>query len=1239
MLKNIFYSFLLISFLFFQSAYSQHLNSEIINEIETDAITKVYINNNTSSEHFGFALATGDFNGDGYPDFVSGAPNSSAISPNRGRVYIYFGGLNYDFVPDLIFNGEASNDLFGYTLKNVGDVNGDGFIDLLIGAYLSDSGGANSGRAYLYFGGVSMDNIPDVIFTGEVAGDQFSYSLSSAGDVNGDGYNDILISSPQNDQTFTNAGKVYLYYGGSTVNNVPDKVFLGENADDQFGISVCIIGDYNGDGFDDLIIGAPNNDDAGNNAGAAFVYYGGSDMNTISDQIIYSGNDDDRLGSAVSDAGDFNGDGYSDFVVGIPRADNAGFNSGLVLLYLGGANPSVYFATSFSGVQSSEYFGLIISNAGDFNCDGFSDIIIGSPSNYSIGSNVGRINIYFGSSVVNNTADFISYGESFSEYLGLGITSSADFNGDGNVELIAGAYGYSGMDGRVYLFKQKMTGNDIPDEYFLGNSTLELFGADVSLEGDLNGDGFNDVVISSPGYLSNRGRVSIFYGGALLDNDPDVVIYGENEGDHFGNSISTNGDINGDGFDDLLVGARMFNGARGKAYIYLGANVMDSTADRTYLGENIGEEFGYKVAMGIVGTDNFTDYLISSPKRSSAQGRVYYYFGSSTPISFPNLTFIGESANSNFGVSCDIVGDVNGDGYGDFLIGAHNFDSSKGKAYLYYGIPNGSINSNLNLIGEAKDNFYGFSVSKAGDINKDGYKDFIIGAPGFNSLKGKAYVYYGGLNMTSDYVISISGTSVGENLGYCVNGGGDINADGYSDFAVGSPYHTSNRGRANFFFGSALLDNIADLTVSGRNSNDQFGQSFSISGDVNGDAKSDFLLSRIGYNSGIGLSQLHLSNSTPVNPRITNISDVPNDQGGFIKIKFTKSGFDEFDVNSISHYEIERSDPPGNFGFAWQTVSTQNANNNIYYNLYINTPSDSNSNGNSTFFYRVTARTSTNGVYWRSNILSGRSIDNLAPLAPADLMAEGNFNSINLSWNPNNEPDLKKYLIYKNGEFFKESLTISFVDTNVVQDSVYIYQVAAQDINGNISELSNPDSATLEAITLFDVTVIPEGLLNISTNTLRIRDTITAYLYDLTGSDIIDSAKGVLDSVTFKVDLEFKNANSGTYYLVIKHRNCIETWSKIGGEEINRGGVYNYDFTNSAGSAYGDNLKLKGGKYCLYSGDVNSSGVINSTDRTLIRNNVGQVGYIRFDLDGNGVVNSSDRTIVRNNTGISKQRP
>ncbi|MBE2255514.1 MAG: FG-GAP repeat protein [Ignavibacteria bacterium] len=1236
MLKNIFYSIFLISFLVIESAHSQHLNSDIINEIETDAVTREFIQGDNSNGRFGFSIASGDFNGDGFSDFIASAPTHSSIGSNRGRVYLYLGGENYDLTPDLIINGYANEDQFGICIANAGDVNGDGFHDFLIGANLNDSNGINSGRAYLYYGGTVVNNIPDLIFTGEATGDYFGLSLSSAGDVNGDGFSDIIIGALYNDGAFNNAGRVYLFHGGLVMNNIADVVFSGLNAEDEFGFSISSIGDYNGDGFSDIIIGAPMNDDAGNNSGAAYVFYGASIMNNEADRIIYSGSDDDRLGSAVSSAGDFNSDGYGDFLIGLPRADENGSNSGSALLYLGGANPSIYSAIAFHGVSVNNFFGSFLSNAGDFNGDGYSDVII-SALNYL--GDAGRSYVFLGSEIPNNSPDVILTANFFGEYFGKGLANTVDLDGDGNSEILIGSQGFSEYLGRLYICKQKMTGNDLTDEAFYGETIGSNFGTEVSIEGDINGDGYNDILVSAPSYSNNKGRAYLYYGGPLLNNIPDKIFEGENFDDFFGHSISSSGDINNDGFDDIIIGAKGFDSFRGKVYVYLGQQNMDTIPDKTYLGESMGDEFGFKVAMGRVGTDFFTDYVITAPKRSSSQGKVYFYSGSISINTFSTVNLNGESANSLFGISADIIGDVNGDLIGDIIIGAHTVDTGKGKAYLYYGNNNFLPQSQILFKGNNNSDYYGFSVSKAGDVNNDGLKDFIIGSPGTNSNTGKAFLYLGNPNITGTPYLTFQGTSLGEHFGYSVKGGGDLNLDGYSDIGIGSPFHLTNLGKCNFYFGSASMDNVSDLFLIGTNFDELIGLSLSMSGDVNGDNMSDYIIGSIGHNSATGRANLNLSTSTPVNPRIISVTDVPNDQGGFVKIKFIRSGYDYINMNTITHYQIERSDPPGVSGFAWQTVSSQNANNNAIYSMNVFTPSDSNSNGNSTFFYRVTARTNTNGVYWRSNILSGRSIDNLAPLAPADLLAAGNSNSINLNWNPNNEPDLKKYLIFKNGEFFKESLTISFVDTNVVQDSVYIYQVAAQDINGNISELSNPDSASLEAITLFDVTVIPEGLLNISTNTLRLRDTITAYLYDLTGSNIIDSAKGVLDSVTFKVDLEFKNANSGIYYLVIKHRNCIETWSKIGGEEINRGGVYNYDFTNSSGNAYGDNLKLKGGKYCLYSGDVNSSGVINSTDRTLIRNNVGQVGYIRFDLDGNGVVNSSDRTIVRNNTGISKQRP
>ena len=117
-------------------------------------------------------------------------------------------------ITERFFTGQAAGDLFGYSVSRAGDVNGDGYSDIIVGANGNDAGGNNAGRAYIYFGGASMDNTADVILTGEAAGDYFGYSVSTAGDVNGDGYSDVIVGAYLNDAGGSDAGRAYIYFGG-----------------------------------------------------------------------------------------------------------------------------------------------------------------------------------------------------------------------------------------------------------------------------------------------------------------------------------------------------------------------------------------------------------------------------------------------------------------------------------------------------------------------------------------------------------------------------------------------------------------------------------------------------------------------------------------------------------------------------------------------------------------------------------------------------------------------------------------------------------------------------------------------------------------------------------------------------------------------------------------------------------------------------------------------------------------
>ena len=160
-----------------------------------------------------------------------------------------------------------------------------------------------------------------------------------------------------------------------------------------------------------------------------------------------------------------------------------------------------------------------------------------------------------------------------------------------------------------------------------------------------------------------------------------------------------------------------------------------------------------------------------------------------------DVTMTGEVVNISFGYSVSSAGDVNGDGYPDVIVGAPGFNSSTGKAYIYFG---GTAMNNVvdvTMIGEAANNNFGYSVSSAGNVNNDAYSDVIIGAYGYSSGKGRAYVYYGGATMNNASDVVLTGEVTGNAFGYCVSSAGDINGDGYSDVITGSPNYNSSAGR------------------------------------------------------------------------------------------------------------------------------------------------------------------------------------------------------------------------------------------------------------------------------------------------------------------------------------------------------------------------------------------------------------------------------------------------------------
>ena len=202
------------------------------------------------------------------------APQSSANGVGSGRAYVYFGGAAANATADWTLTGLNAQDRLGFAVGAAGDVNGDRYADIVIGADNNDAGGPDAGQAYVYYGGSAPDANPDLTFTGEATFDLFGRAVGAAGDVNGDAYSDVIVAAPLNDAGGAqddNWGRAYVYLGGPGADGTADLTFTGQAAGDEFGTSVGTAGDFDGDSFADIVVGAYLNDAGGNGGGRVYV--------------------------------------------------------------------------------------------------------------------------------------------------------------------------------------------------------------------------------------------------------------------------------------------------------------------------------------------------------------------------------------------------------------------------------------------------------------------------------------------------------------------------------------------------------------------------------------------------------------------------------------------------------------------------------------------------------------------------------------------------------------------------------------------------------------------------------------------------------------------------------------------------------------------------------------------------------------------------------------------------------
>ncbi|WP_206604248.1 HYR domain-containing protein [Aquimarina sediminis] len=772
-----------------------------------------------------------------------------------------------------------------------------------------------------------LDESQVLKFSGEETNDIFGRSVSDAGDINNDGIPDIVIGASEVDSaTNTNIGAAYVVFGApgittssidiSSLNGANGFKVIGTIADDKVGLSVSTAGDINEDGIDDVMIGT--------NRGVIIVFgrttgflslYTRTDIDDGVTGIVLEDVDTfTSFGETLSDAGDVNNDGVDDIIIGASRSRSATSSQiGNAYVFFGSstiASANVGILDGNNGFKIEGFLqtfsgrSMKVSKAGDLNNDGTDDLLLGYPSYDESGErNAGRVAVVFGSntgftslfklSLLDGSNGFYIASNQENNTLGLSVAAARDFNNDtiDDIIIATGRDQVYIMYGTTVSFPSSIQVSDFTSSTALVFRRERGYRNDVDGGTDINGDGISDVLIASGGGgPAGSGGVYVLYGGstppALLE---DIQINGANgyqvfydvrfNRQNFGFSVSNTGDFNNDGVNDFIVGenAGSSSGLRGNAHVFFGGSMDVFDVERPTITCPSGSQELYANSV----LPNYVHFLRTVNDNCTYNMNLTF---TQTP---PNGSLFTSDTNVTVTVS-DRSGNTNSC---TFLVKLKTDTTEIDCQTTGFSINDINGSNGLVLYGEKAIGGVGYSVDTAGDVNGDGIDDFIVGAPGGYSafsgpygrdyiiIDGGAYVVYGTSsgfppNIDLGLLDGANGFAIRNDTpssnfpvtGYAVSSAGDLNGDGISDIMIGDPYRHSPHGRENghtyIIFGKntgfsadfklSTLDGTNGFTIVGASNYENAGYDIDTVGDINNDSFTDIALTTAGSGGGSG---------------------------------------------------------------------------------------------------------------------------------------------------------------------------------------------------------------------------------------------------------------------------------------------------------------------------------------------------------------------------------------------------